>query len=62
MSEQREKRAAQAWFSGPEFARINRFRTEQDDDEILTVAEALRRLVTLGLAAAESDEKRERAA
>jgi hypothetical protein len=62
MSGQREKRAAQAWFSGPEFAQINRFRTEQDDDVILTIAEALRRLVKLGLAAAESDEKRERAA
>ena len=48
------KRALQAWFSGAEVARIDRFRRGQDDP---SWAEAIRDLVQLGLAATGSDEK-----
>jgi hypothetical protein len=61
MSEQqRRKRAIQAWFDGPEVAQIDRWR--RDQDEIPSIAEAMRTLVKRGLAAAGSDEKQGQAA
>jgi hypothetical protein len=49
-----QKRAYQAWFDGPEVAQIDRWRRQQD--EIPSIADALRTLVKRGLAAT-SDEK-----
>jgi hypothetical protein len=53
------KRAIQAWFGREEVAEINQFRREQDD--IPSLADAIRDLVRRGLAAsARSDKRRER--
>jgi hypothetical protein len=60
MSQQRVKKAIQAWFDGPEVAEIDQWRRRQN--EIPPLAEAMRVLVKHGLAANESDEKRGRAA
>jgi len=54
MSELQKKKACQAWFDGPEVAEINRFR--RDQDEIPTIAEAIRVLVKRGLAATKARE------
>ena len=54
-----QKRAYQAWFDGPEVAQIDRWRRQQD--EIPSIADALRTLVKRGLAAT-SDEKKSQAA
>jgi hypothetical protein len=53
---QREKKACQAWFDGSEIAQIDRWRRQQD--EIPTIAEAMRTLVKRGLATTGSDEKK----
>jgi hypothetical protein len=60
MSQQREKKAFQAWFDPPEVAQIDQWRREQD--EIPTIAEAMRVLVKRGLAANASDKKQGQAA
>jgi hypothetical protein len=49
MSQKREKKACQAWFDGPEIAQIDRWRRQQD--EIPSIADAMRTLVKRGLAA-----------
>jgi hypothetical protein len=54
---QREKKAIQAWFDGPEVAEIDRWRRAQD--EIPALAEAMRILVKRGLA---TEDKRGQAA
>ena len=53
MSQQRVKKAIQAWFDGPEVAEIDRWRRQQD--EIPPLAEAMRVLVRRGLAATEDE-------
>jgi len=60
--QQQRRKARQAWFDEPEAAAIDKFRCQEGEGEILSIAEALRRLVQLGLAAASKSEKRKQAA
>jgi hypothetical protein len=55
MSQQRVKKAIQAWFDGPEVAEIDEWRRQQS--EIPPLAEAMRVLVKRGLAATEGEKQ-----
>lgn len=57
---QREKKAIQAWFNGPEVAEIDRWRRAQD--EIPSLADAMRQLVRRGIKATEAAAKARRSA
>jgi hypothetical protein len=61
MSEyQRAKRAVQAWFDGPEIARIDEWRRKQP--EVPTWSAAMRELAARGLDAIAKEEEQGRAA